>query len=109
MKGAYDFKYFLPYFYTIIHSIEFICYIYAILVVIISILRTNIFVKSYTTDRLTLGHSINLALTYILIADVIKTIRIPTYFQLGRLVILVLLREFITYFLEQEIKYLKNE
>ena len=95
-------------FYTIIHCFEYLCYFYAIAVVVISIFKTNIFNKTFPRDRLILGHSINLSLTYILIADVIKTIRIPSYYQLGRLVILVLLREFITYFLDDEITFLKK-
>ena len=95
-------------FYTIIQCFEYLCYFYALFVVVISVFKTDIFNKTFPRDRLILGHSINLSLTYILIADVIKTIRIPSYYQLGRLVILVILREFITYFLDDEITFLKK-
>ena len=76
--------------------------------------RHAIYIKDHkkltaTIDaRIRLGDSINLGLTFLLASDIVKTIRIPSYYQLGRVVILVLIREFVTYYLDRELRELRK-
>lgn len=65
-------------------------------------------VMRMSQSRIVMGETLNMALTFILAADIIRTIRSPDYYQLGKLVILVLLRQFIIYFLNREIAGLKQ-
>lgn len=71
--------------------------------------------KSLTYDertsliRIKLSETIALALTFILGAEVVKTFRIPTMFQLIKVSLLVLLRQLITYFLDKDVERLRKQ
>lgn len=68
--------------------------------------------KKYFFDikkaRIFIGEALNMSLTFILAADIVRTIRSPNYWQLGKLIILVVLREFIVYSLNLEIQDLRK-
>jgi len=59
--------------------------------------------------RIQLSESIALGITFILGAEVVKSFRIPTFMQLIKVSILVLLRQLITYFLDQDVARLRAE
>jgi uncharacterized membrane protein len=59
--------------------------------------------------RIQLSEIIALALTFILGAEVVKSFRIPTLFQLLKVSLLVLLRQLITYFLDSDVTRLRKE
>lgn len=59
--------------------------------------------------RIQLSEIIALGLTFILGAEVVKTFRIPTLFQLIKVSLLVLLRQMITYFLDKDVARLRKE
>jgi uncharacterized membrane protein len=73
--------------------------------------KSSVFQKGYFLGlkraRIVIGEALNMSLTFILAADIIRTVRNPNYWQLGKLIILVLLREFIVYFLNREIQDLR--
>jgi len=48
--------------------------------------------------RIRLAESISLGLTFILGAEVVKTFRVPNFYQLIKITVLVILRQLITYF-----------
>lgn len=106
--------------------VEIISSIIAVIIMLIGVIEAAIYLgksfdsrhKIYYIDhvktndviqaRIKLGDTINLGLTFILAADIVKTIRIPNYYQLGRVVVLVLIREFVTYYLDKELKELRK-
>lgn len=59
--------------------------------------------------RIQLSESIALGLTFILGAEVVKSFRTPTLFQLIKISLLVLLRQLITYFLDKDVIRLRKE
>lgn len=65
--------------------------------------------KILTHMRIRLSETITLALTFILGAEIIKTFRVPNIFQLIKVTFLVLLRQLITYFLDQEVIRLQKK
>lgn len=58
--------------------------------------------------RLELGRSIVLAVEFLLIADIIKTIITPDYYEIGILGALVVIRTILIYFLNQELSHLES-
>lgn len=62
-----------------------------------------------TEMRIQLSESIALGLTFILGAEVVKSFRIPTLYQLLRVSLLVLLRQLITYFLDKDVQRLRSQ
>lgn len=58
--------------------------------------------------RVQLAEAISLGLTFILAAEVIKTFRVPNLFQLIKIVMLVLLRQIITWFLDKDVERLRK-
>lgn len=58
--------------------------------------------------RLQLGQSITLGLEFIVAADIIETTTAPDYYSVGILVIVVLVRTFLNYFLNKEIMTLRG-
>jgi len=58
--------------------------------------------------RIRLAESISLGLTFILGAEVVKTFRVPNFYQLIKITVLVILRQLITYFLDKDVERLKN-
>ena len=62
-----------------------------------------------TLMRIKLSETIALGLTFILGAEVVKTFRIPTMFQLIKVSLLVLLRQLITYFLDKDVERLRKQ
>lgn len=71
--------------------------------------------NEYTTNeivadvRITMSEFIALGLTFILGAEVVKTFRVPNIFQLIKVTLLVLLRQLITYFLDQDVNRLRKQ
>lgn len=67
--------------------------------------------KTYITDiddvRLRLGRNIVLGLEFIVASDVIGTTTAPDYYSLGLLAILVVIRTFLSYFMNRELNALK--
>ncbi len=61
-----------------------------------------------TKMRIELSEMIALGLTFILGAEVVKSFRVPTFLQLVRVSLLVLLRQLITYFLDKDVERLKK-
>ena len=59
--------------------------------------------------RVRLSETITLGLTFILGAEVVKTFRVPNIYQLIKVALLVLLRQMITHFLDNDISYLRSE
>lgn len=57
--------------------------------------------------RIRLAESISLGLTFILGAEVVKTFRVPNFYQLIKITVLVILRQLITYFLDKDVERLK--
>lgn len=59
--------------------------------------------------RLKFGHAIILGLEFMVGADIIKSITRPTYYDVGLLGLLVLIRTFLSYFLSKELESLSPE
>ncbi len=59
--------------------------------------------------RLELGYAVILALEFIVGADIIESIAKPTYYDIGILASLVLIRTFLSYFLNKELQTLPLE
>ncbi len=62
-----------------------------------------------TRLRLELGYGIILGLEFMIGADIIESMAQPTYYDLGILAILVVIRTFLSYFLGKELEELKPE
>ena len=58
--------------------------------------------------RIRLSSSFSLALTYILGAEIIKTFRIPNIKQLVKITGLIFIRQLVSYFLDKDVKNLKQ-
>ena len=58
--------------------------------------------------RIQFSEAIALSLTFVLAAEVVKTNRIPTMQQVVRISVIVLLRQFIAYFLDKDIERLRR-
>ena len=114
---------------TLYYGVELLCMTVCVIIILIGIIKSlrlikiiyNFRYKKYykkddetiknnaiLTTRINIAESINLGLTFILAADIIKMIRIPNYYQLGKVTILVGLREFVTHFVDKEIILLKS-
>ena len=59
--------------------------------------------------RVRISESITLGLTFILGAEVVKTFRVPNIYQLIKVALLVLLRQMITHFLDEDVANLRKE
>lgn len=59
--------------------------------------------------RLEFGYSLILALEFVVGADIIESIAKPNYYDLGLLAGLVLIRTFLSYFLNKELENLEPE
>lgn len=59
--------------------------------------------------RLELGYGVILALEFIVAADIIGSIAKPNYYDIGMLAALVLIRTFLSYFLNKELEGLSPE
>lgn len=59
--------------------------------------------------RLDLGYGIILGLEFMVGADIIKSMAQPTFYDLGLLASLVVIRTFLSYFLGKELEALKHE
>ncbi len=75
-----------------------------------------LFCKALFTDkidvnslRLELGYGIILGLEFMIGADIIESMVKPTYYDIGMLAILVVIRTFLSYFLGKELAELKPE
>ncbi len=66
------------------------------------------FDDQYDNIRKTLGLSIIIGLGFILAGDVISTVILPDYYNLGKLAILVIIRTVLTYFLDKELRQLRS-
>ena len=99
---------------------EYLLYVLGILVIVagaINAIISGISAKKkkqsqdeiFTLVRIRLSETISLGLTFILCAEVIKTFRVPNMYQLLKIVLLVLLRQLITYFLDREVIKLRKE
>lgn len=62
----------------------------------------------YDEIRIMLGSAIIVGLEFILAADVISTITLPDYYNLGLLAILVFIRTVLNYFLDKELHRLRG-
>lgn len=98
--------------------VENILYFGAMLVIIIGAINTIVLRfheegKKQTDDiiadmRIQFSEVIALSLTFVLAAEVVKTIRTPTMHQVIRSSIIALLRQFIVYFLDKDIERLRR-
>ncbi len=105
------------YFNKFLYTCEIISNITGTLVLIVGVIKGLIMLKGYfyklederevIQARLEIAESVLLGLTFMLAADVIKTIRVPSFLQLIRVTILIAIREFLTYHLDKEYKDLK--
>lgn len=75
-----------------------------------------LFCKNFFTDtidvntlRLELGYGIILGLEFMIGADIIESMVKPTYYDIGMLALLVVIRTFLSYFLGKELAVLKTE
>lgn len=66
--------------------------------------------QAFTMDviRLDLGRALVLGLEFIVAADIIETTTTPDYYAVGILAILVLIRTFLSYFLNRELETLSQ-
>lgn len=59
--------------------------------------------------RLEFGYGIILGLEFLVAADIIESIAKPTYYDIGLLACIVLIRTFLSYFLNKELEQLSPE
>lgn len=59
--------------------------------------------------RLELGYGVILALEFLVAADIVGSIAKPNYYDIGMLAALVLIRTFLSYFLNLELQALKRD
>ena len=98
--------------------VENILYFGAMLVIVSGAINTIVLRfreegKKQTDDiitdmRIQFSEVIALSLTFVLAAEVVKTIRTPTMHQVIRSSIIALLRQFIVYFLDKDIERLRR-
>lgn len=99
-----------------ISIIQIIAYTVAFILITISILKSiKIYILDYDKQetlfdeiRLILGESFELALAFILGVEILKLFFVNTYKQLVIIITLVSIKILISYFLEGEIKDIKN-
>ncbi|MFZ5906666.1 MAG: DUF1622 domain-containing protein [Nitrospirota bacterium] len=60
--------------------------------------------KAMTESRTHLGHSLSVALEFLIAADVLKTAIAPTWEDIGKLAAIVGIRTVLNYFLHRELK-----
>ena len=60
--------------------------------------------KAMTESRTHLGHSLSVALEFLIAADILKTAIAPTWEDLGQLAAIVGIRTVLNYFLHKELK-----
>lgn len=90
-------------------SLNSIISLVGIAIISISAARaTMLYIKYYNRQdisnvRIELGHGIILGLEFMVAADIITTVAHPTYFELGLLALLVLIRTVLSYFITQEL------
>ena len=97
-------------------NIESALYIIAIIVIGVGCIRSlqlawmnrkkASFGHLYAMIRTNLSETLILSLTFILGAEIIKTFRIPNLYQIIKVSILVVLRQMIVYFLDQDVSHL---
>lgn len=108
-------------FFFVLHFFQWILIITGVIIIIRGGLRAAriFFTKSifqgkacleeqYDEIRKMLGLAIIIGLEFILAADVIATIVLPDYYNLGMLVILVFIRTILNYFLDRELHELRS-
>ena len=105
------------YIFTGLHVSEILSNTIGALVLTVGVIKGLIMLRGYFHQienekevilaRLEIAESVLLGMTFMLAADVIKTIRIPSFLQLIRVTILIGVREFLTYHLDIEYKDLK--
>ncbi len=91
-----------------------------VIILTIGIIKTGFLLKNFTMElgveseksmimsRMEISESILLGLSFILAADVVKSIRLPDLSQLIRLAVLIGIRQLLTYYLDKEHKELKT-
>lgn len=99
-------------------NIESALYIIAIIVIVVGCIRSlqlawvnrkkASFGHLYVMIRTNLSETLILSLTFILGAEIIKTFRIPNLYQIIKVSILVMLKQMIVYFLEQDVSHLRR-
>lgn len=60
--------------------------------------------KTMTESRTHLGHSLSVALEFLIAADILKTAIAPTWEEIGKLAAVVGIRTVLNYFLHKELK-----
>jgi uncharacterized membrane protein len=70
----------------------------------LSVRRSNSLESAMSEIRITLGRWLALALELALAADILRTVMIPTWDEIGKLGAIVVLRTALNYFLEREIE-----
>jgi uncharacterized membrane protein len=70
----------------------------------LSVRRGTILDSAMSEVRITLGRWLALALEMALAADILRTVMIPTWDEIGKLGTIVVLRTVLNYFLEHEIE-----
>lgn len=106
---------------TLLHALRwFLASVGVLIIVMGGIVATYMFFTRFFLSRETdrerelndvrreLGLSIVLGLEFILAADVILTIVLPDYYNLGLLAILVVIRTILNYFLDKELMQLSG-
>lgn len=86
----------------------------ALIITVDAITSFILFIKAYIVSenynsilkelRLRLGYSIILGLEFIVASDIIESLIRPSYYELGRLALLVVIRTFLSYFLNKELQ-----
>ena len=61
-----------------------------------------------TTMRIYMSEYLTLSLTFFLGAEIIKTFRVPNFYQLFKVFALIILKELITFFLDRNLIFLKK-
>ena len=97
-------------------NIETALHIIAIIVIVVGCVRSlqlawinrkkASFGHIYAMIRTNLSETLILSLTFILGAEIIKTLRIPSLYQIIKVSVLVVLRQMIVYFLDQDVSHL---
>jgi len=100
-----------------ISIVQIIAYTVAFILITLSIFKSiKIYILDYNKPqlmfddiRLTLGESCELALSFILGVEILRLFFVNTYKQLVIVITLVAIKIFISYFLEGEIKDIRNK
>lgn len=98
----------------LVNITRFIIAFLGLIIICISAIRAfynyifQLFTKQMDVNliRLDLGRNILVALEFIVAADILGSILSPTYYEIGILILLVLIRTFLGFFLNKEIREL---